>query len=166
MDIDGPFHTNWDCFYSPKTEHVGYSWAAHSSYISSSWWNRITYPFPVSYSPKLDLFNKLSPKRPKQSLNCYGMSTGSQKFQHFFSKIWDRLNAHSRPQSNTNIIKALKTMSKTSRMKPLPHGVCQKRLKLVPTCSPQCVELLCLLTRSHPTVGSSTILERSWILSH
>ena len=31
-----------DCFYSPKTEQVGYPRAAHSSYIGSSWWNRIS----------------------------------------------------------------------------------------------------------------------------
>ena len=36
MDVYGPFHTNWDCFYSSKTEQVGCPWAAHSSNIGSS----------------------------------------------------------------------------------------------------------------------------------
>ena len=68
MDLYGPFHTNWDCFYSPKTKHVGCPRAAHSSNIGSSWWNRIPYPFPVSYSPKHDLINKSSHNTLKQSL--------------------------------------------------------------------------------------------------
>ena len=32
---------------------------------------------------------------------------GSQKFPHFSSKIWDRSNGPSRPQTNTNITKLL-----------------------------------------------------------
>ena len=68
MDLYDPFHTNWDCFYSPKTGQVGCQRAAHSSYIGSSWWNRIPWLFPASYLPTYNLFNKLSSKHPKQSL--------------------------------------------------------------------------------------------------
>ena len=53
-----------DCFYSPKIEQVSCPRAAHSSYIGSSWWNRIPYPFPVLYTPNHNLFNKLSHMKP------------------------------------------------------------------------------------------------------
>ena len=42
MDIYGPFHTNWDCFYSPKIEKVGCPWAAHASNIGSTLRNQIS----------------------------------------------------------------------------------------------------------------------------
>ena len=79
MDIYGPFHTNWDYFYSPKTEQVGCPRAAHFSYISSSWWNRIPYPFPVSYSPKQNLMHKFQHKQPNQFLDVHGLSKMSKK---------------------------------------------------------------------------------------
>ena len=46
-------------FNSPKNRTVGCLWAAHSLNVGSSWWNRIPYLFPVSYSPKHNLLYKL-----------------------------------------------------------------------------------------------------------
>ena len=73
MNICGPFHTNWDCFYNPKIEQVGCPRAAHSSFIGSSWWNRIPYLFPVSYSPKQNLihiFQQISPNQFLDFTDC------------------------------------------------------------------------------------------------
>ena len=50
-------------------------------------------------------------------------------------------------------------------MKPLPHGVCRKLPKLVPTRCPLRVEQLPFLSRRNPTVGSPTIIERRKTLS-
>ena len=52
-------HKPGTVFNSPKNRTVGCSWAAHSPNVGSSWWNRIPYPFPVSYSPKHNLFHKI-----------------------------------------------------------------------------------------------------------
>ena len=50
-------------------------------------------------------------------------------------------------------------------MKPLPHGICRKLPKSVPTCSPRCVEPLCFLVQRNPTIGLTGILERRYSLS-
>ena len=50
-------------------------------------------------------------------------------------------------------------------MKLLPHGVCQKLPKPVPTRSSSRVEQFCFLVRRNPTVGLAGILERSGSLS-
>ena len=54
---------------------------------------------------------------------------------------------------------------KTSRMKPLPHGVCQKLSKPVPTRSSRHVEQLCFLVQRNPTVRLPGALERRYSLS-
>ena len=77
MNICGPFHTNWDCFYSPKTEQVGCPRAAH---FSSSWWNRIPYIFPVSYSPKQNLMHKFQQISPNQFLDFTNCPKCPRKF--------------------------------------------------------------------------------------
>ena len=92
-------------------------------------------------------------------------TNGLQKLQQFGSKIWDRSNNRSRPQTNRNIHKTLKQSITSSRMKPLPHGVCQNSLKPELTRSPYCVERLFFLSRRIPTVGSPRNLERSHSLS-
>ena len=88
------------------------------------------------------------------------------KFSHFGLEFWDRSNGRSRPQTNSIIKKTLKQNVTSSMIKPLPHGVCQKSPKLVPTRSPRRVEQLSFLARRNPTVRSSRILERSCTLSH
>ena len=88
------------------------------------------------------------------------------KFPHFGLKFWDRSNGRSRPQINSIINKTLKQSVTSSRIKPLPHRVCQNFKKLVPTRCPRCVELLFFLARRNPTIGSPGILERSHSLSH
>ena len=93
-------------------------------------------------------------------------TNGLQKLQQFGSKIWDRSNSRSRPQTNQNIHKTLKQSVTSSRMKPLPHGVCRNSKKSVPTHCPRHVERLSFLLRRNPTVESPVILERSCILSH
>ena len=88
------------------------------------------------------------------------------KFPHFGPKFWDRSNGRSRPQTNSIIKKTLKQSVISSRIKPLPHGVCRNSLKPVPTRSPCYVEPLCFLARRNLTVLSPRILERSHSLSH
>ena len=92
MNIYGPFHTNWDCFYSPKTEQVGCPRAAHSSFIGSSVWNRISYLFTVSYSSKQNLMHKFQPNSPHQFLDVHGLSRSLKKFPQFGLMFWDRSN--------------------------------------------------------------------------
>ena len=91
---------------------------------------------------------------------------GPKDFSHFDSKFWNLSNGRSRPQTNSIINKTLKQSVTSSRIKPLPHRVCQNSRKLVPTRSPCCVEPLSFLTRRNPTVRSPGILERSHTLSH
>ena len=91
---------------------------------------------------------------------------GLQKLQQFGLKFYDRSNGRSRPQTNSTIHKTLKQSVTSSRMKPLPHGVCRNSLKLALTRSPRRVERLSFLLRRNPTVGSPVILERSHTLSH
>ena len=104
MNIYGPFHTNWDCFYSPKTEQVGCPRAAHSSFIGSSWWNRIPYLFPVSYSPKQNLMHKFQHNSPNQFLDFTDCPKCLKNFSQFGPMFWDRSNGPSRPQTNRNMI--------------------------------------------------------------
>ena len=100
------------------------------------------------------------------SLNC---SNGLQKFPTIRSQNpvpsfgTDQTAPHGFNQLKHH--KTLKQRGKTSRIKPLPHGVCRNSLKSVPTRSPCCVEPLCFLLRRNPTVGLAKILERSLSLS-
>ena len=48
-----------DCFYNPKTKQVGCPRAAHSSYIGSSWWNRISMAIPSLIPIKHNLMHNL-----------------------------------------------------------------------------------------------------------
>ena len=106
------------------------------------------------YSTNYTINNPNSPWTVTDCLN------GFHKFQHFGS------NGRSRPQTNQNIHKTLKQSVTSSRMKPLPHGFCQKSLKPEPTRRPHYVERLSFLLRRNPTVRSPRILERSHTLSH
>ena len=92
-------------------------------------------------------------------------TNGLQKLQQFGSKIWDRSNGRSSPQTNRNIHKTLKQSVTSSRMKPLLHGVCQNSLKSEPTRRPRCVEQPSFLSQRIPTVESPVNLERSFTLS-
>ena len=104
-----------------------------------------------------------TPKTAHKTVTDYPI--GFHKFQHFGSKIWYRSNSRSRPQTNRNIHKTLQQSVTSSRMKPLPHGVCRNSLKPEPTCRPHCIERLSFLSRRIPTVGSLVILERRYSLS-
>ena len=99
---------------------------------------------------------------PNTIMDC---TNGLQKLQHFGSKIWDRSNDRSRPQTNRNIHKIFKQSVNSSRMKPLPHGVFRNSLKPEPTRRPHRVERPFFLSRRIRTVGSSVNLERSYTLS-
>ena len=99
---------------------------------------------------------------PKIVTDC---TNGLQKLQQFGSKIWDRSNGRSRPQTSRNIHKTLKQSVTSSRMKPLPHGACRNSLKLKPKRRPRCVEQPSFLSRRIPTIGSPVNLERSYTLS-
>ena len=90
---------------------------------------------------------------------------GLQKLQQLCSKIWDRSNGRSIPQTNRNIHKTLKQSVTSSRMKPRPHGVCRNSLNPVPTRCPHRVKRLSFLLRRNPTVGSLGNLERMSTLS-
>ena len=96
-------------------------------------------------------------KSPNTVTDC---TNGLQKLQQFGSKIWDRSNGCSRPQTNRNIHKTLKQSVTSSRMKPLPHGVCRNSLKPEPTRRPHYVERLSFLLRRNPTVGSPKNLKK------
>ena len=88
-----------------------------------------------------------------------------QKLQQFGSKIWDRSNGRSRPQTNRNIHKTLKQSVTSSRMKPLHHGVCRNSLKPEPTRRPRRIEHLSFLLIRISTVGLARNLERRCSLS-
>ena len=103
------------------------------------------------------------PNSPHPSWAVY---SDPKYFSHFGSKFWNRSNGRSRPQTNSIIYKTLKQSVTSSRIKPLPQGVCRNSKKPVPMRSPLCVEPLCFLARRIPTVGSPRILERSHSLSH
>ena len=83
-----------------------------------------------------------------------------QQFSHLGSKFRNLSNGRSRPQTNSIINKILKQSVTSSRIKPLPHGICRNSKKPMPTRCPRCVELLCFLTRRNPTVGLARNLER------
>ena len=104
-----------------------------------------------------------NPNSPWTVTDC---PNGFLKLPHLGSKIWDRSNGRSRPQTNRNINKTLKQSVTSSRIKPLPHGFCRNSLKLKPMCRPRRVEQSSFLSRRIPTVGSPVILEISHILSH
>ena len=67
--------------------------------------------------------------------------------------------------TNRNIHKTLKQSVTSSRMKPLPHGVCRNSSKPESTRCPRRVEQLSFLLRRNPTVGSPGILEKRYFLS-
>ena len=90
---------------------------------------------------------------------------GSKDFSHFGSKFWNRSNSRSRPQTNLIIYKSLKQSVTSSRIKPLPHGVCRNSSKPESTRRPRRVELLSFLLRRNPTVRLTGNLERSYSLS-
>ena len=97
------------------------------------------------------------PNSPCTVTNC---PKRIQQFSHFGSKIWNRSNGRSRPQTNRNINKALKQSVTSGRMKPLSHGVCRNFKKPIPTRCPRRVERLSFLLRRNLTVGLAGILER------
>ena len=104
-----------------------------------------------------------SPNSPCTVTDC---PNRLQQFSHFDFKFWNQSNGRSRPQTNSIINKTLKQSVTSSRIKPLPHGVCRNSLKPVPTCRPCRVEQLSFLAQRNPTVQSPGILERSHSLSH
>ena len=83
--------------------------------------------------------------------------------------IWSQvLGPIKRPFKTSNQPKHYKTLKQSvtsSRIKLLPHRVCRKLPKLVPTCSPRCVEPLCFLVRRNPTIRSPINQERRCSLS-
>ena len=114
-------HTNPGLFLTvPKTEQ----WAAHSPNVGSSWWNRIPYPFSVSYSPKHNLLSRTA-------------QMGSKNFHTSVPRFGT-------DQTATHGLKPTQafTRGKTSRIKPLPHGVCRNSNFLVSTRRSRCVHQL------------------------
>ena len=142
-------------FNSPKNRTVGCPWAAHSPNVGSSWWNRIPYPLPVSYSPKHNLLSRTAQMDSKNS----------PKISTIRSQVFRLIKRPFKASNQPKHYKTLKQSVTSSRIKLLPHGVCQKLPKPVPTCSPRCVEPLCFLVRRNPTVRLPRILERRYSLS-
>ena len=109
---------------------------------------------------------KQTPKTaPTQSTHCHKLYEPAPKIPTIRSQI---LGPIKRPLTALIILnhhKTLKQSVKPSRIKPLPHGVCRHSSKLVPTCRPRCVELLCFLARRNLTVRSPVNLERRCSLS-
>ena len=165
MDVFGPFHTNPGLFLTvPKQS----KWAIRGQPTYPSIVPLFETDFHVHFRPHTHQHTiccTISNTNTKNSpYTATDYPNGSQKFPHFGSKICDRSNGHSRPQTYTSITKHL-NKGKTSRIKPLPHGVCQNSSKSVPTRCPRSVEQLSLLLRRNLTVQSSEILERSCTLS-
>ena len=69
---------------------MGCPWAAHSSNLGSTFWNRIPYLFPVSYSPKQNLMHKFQPNSPHQFLEVHGCPRSLKKIPQFGPMFWDR----------------------------------------------------------------------------
>ena len=109
---------------------------------------------------------KQTPKTaPTQSTHCHGLYKLAPKIPTNRSQVLGPIKQPLTASIILNHHKTLKQSVKPSKIKPLPHGVCRNSLKPVPTCSPQCVELLCFLARRNPTVRSPVNLERRCSLS-
>ena len=102
---------------------------------------------------------------PTQSTHCHGLYKPAPKISTIRSQVLGPIKHPLTASIILNHHKTLKQSVKASRIKPLPHGVCRNSSKLVPTCSPRCVELLCFLARRNPTVRSPVNLERRCSLS-
>ena len=109
MDIFGPFHTNPGLFLTvPKQS----KWAVRGQ------------PTHQTFVPLFgtDFHGHFRPHTHQHTICCINYETNtqnspytvtdcpnlSQTFSQFGSKIWDRSNDHSRPQTNTTINKTLK----------------------------------------------------------
>ena len=64
--------------------------AAHSSNLGSTFWNRIPYPFSVSYSPKQNLMHKFQHNIPHQFLEVNGCPKSQKQIPQFGPMFWDR----------------------------------------------------------------------------
>ena len=95
----------------------------------------------------------------------HGLSNGLPKISIIRSQV---LGPIKRPLNSSNQLKHHKTLKQSvtsSRIKPLPHGVCRNSLKPEPTSCPRRVERLSFLLRRILTVRSPGKLERSLFLS-
>ena len=92
-------------------------------------------------------------------------SKNSSKIQTIMSQVLGPIKRSFKASNQPKHYKKLKQSITSSRIKPLPHGVCQKLPKPMPMCSPRCVEPLCFLVRRNPTVRSLVNLERRCSLS-
>ena len=109
IDVFGPIHTNPELFLTvPKQS----KWAVrgqptHQTFVPifvtdfHGHFRSHTHQHTI-YCINYETITKNSPYTVTDSPN------GSQKFSHFDSKIWDKLNGNSRPQTNTTINKTLK----------------------------------------------------------
>ena len=97
-------------------------------------------------------------------MDCNRLSNELHKIFTLRSQV---LRLIKRPFKASNQPKHYKTpkQSATSRIKSLPHGVCQNSSKPMPTRSPRHVERLSFLLRRNPTVELAGILERRYSLS-
>ena len=124
-------HKPGTVFNNPKNRIVCCPWAAHSPNVGSSWWNRIPYPFSVSYSPKHNLLSRTA-------------QMGSKNFHTSVPRFGTDQTATHDLKPTQAFTKHL-NKGKTSRIKPLPHGVCRNSNFLVSTTctnfSPRIVEL-------------------------
>ena len=96
MDIYGSFYTNPGLFLQSRNPAVGCPRAAHLSNLGFTFWNRISYPFPVLYSPKYNLMHKFQHNSPHQFLGFTDCPKCPKKIPQFGLMFWDRSTAHSR----------------------------------------------------------------------
>ena len=71
MDVFGPSHTNWDCFFFftvPKQSKWAIRGQPNHQTLVPLFENQFPWPFPASYTPTHNLLHKLQHKHPKQSL--------------------------------------------------------------------------------------------------
>ena len=89
-----------------------------------------------------------------------------QQFFTFWFQVLELIKRSFKASNQSKHHKTLKQSVTSSRIKPLPHGVCQNSSKPVPTSWPRCVEQLSFLLQRIPTVRSPSILKRSCTLSN
>ena len=102
---------------------------------------------------------------PTQSVHYHRLSKNAPTIFTFRFQVLEPIKRSFKASTNRIINKTLKQSVTSSRIKPLPHGVCRNTSKPVPTRSPRCVESLSILSRRISTVGSPKNLERRYYLS-
>ena len=96
---------------------------------------------------------------PTQSRTVQLGSKNSLKIPTIRSQVLGLIKRPFKASNQPKHYKTLKQSVTSSRIKPLPHGVCQNSSKPEPTRRPRCLERLSFLSRQISTVRSPENLE-------